>query len=252
MTHIPKTRFVACTAMAFAAVACSKSNDAKIDTTTPAPAASTAATSSPTPSPDSMVLVRGTVASMTSTQVVVKTDSASVTVAVTPPLQLYSRGTGDLAHVTPNTFIGVTTVKQADGAEKATEIHIFPEALRGLGEGSRMMNPPSNGSAASRMTNGSVSTAASDSSGSRMTNGAVAGSASGAARMSNGEVSNKNGSTMVVQYAGGSTTVTVPPKTPVTEIKAASRSLKVGDAVVLVATKGSDGALTSNKALLAK
>jgi hypothetical protein len=206
-----------------------------------------------------MVLVRGAVTSLTPNQVVVKTDSASVTVAITPPLQVYSRGPGDLAHVAQNAFIGVTTEKQPDGAEKATEIHIFPEQLRGLGEGSRMMTPPSNGSAASRMTNGSVSTGATPSSsapGSRMTNGSVASasssSASGNAKMSNGQVASTNSSTMVVQYAGGSTTVTVPPNVTVTEIKAATRPLAVGDAVVIVATKGSDGSLTSNKALLAK
>jgi hypothetical protein len=235
-------RFVACVSAAGAVAACSKSDNAKVDTAAPQPAAA-ASPSSTTASTDSMVLVRGSVTSLTANQVVVKTDSASVTVAITPPLQVYSRGPGDLAHVAQNAFIGVTTEKQPDGAEKATEIHIFPDQLRGLGEGSRMMTAPANGSAASRMTNGSVSTAATPSSsagGSRMTNGSVA------------SASSANGSTMVVQYAGGSTTVTVPPNVPVTEIKPATHTLAVGDAVVIVATKGSDGSLTSNKALLAK
>ncbi len=49
--------------------------------------------------------------------------------------------------------MGVTSVKQADGTELATEIHIFPEELRGLGEGSYMMNLTAGGDN-NRMTNG--------------------------------------------------------------------------------------------------
>ena len=67
----------------------------------------------------------------------------------------------------------MTTVKQADGTEQATEIHIFPEELRGLGEGSRMMTPAANGDG-NRMTNGNASV-------SRTTNGGAPQS-----RMSNG------------------------------------------------------------------
>ena len=34
-------------------------------------------------------------------------------------------------------FIGVTGMPQADGSQKCVEIHIFPEAMRGTGEGHR-------------------------------------------------------------------------------------------------------------------
>jgi len=226
-----------------AVVACSKTETAKVDTstpsTTPAPAPSTAAASAP--ATDSMILVRGSVASVTATQIVVQTDSASVTVATPQPVQLFSRGPSDLSHVTPNSFVGVTTVKQPDGTEQATEIHIFPDALRGLGEGSRMMNPPAgrSGSAGSRMTNGAVSTP-------QMTNGATA------SKMSNGSVASTNGTTLVVSFAGGTTTATVPAKTPITEIKPTDRKLAAGEQVVVVATRGADGKLTSQKILFAK
>jgi hypothetical protein len=225
-------------------VACAKGSDsAKMDTAAPtgAPAVGSAASA---PAPDSMTLVRGTVASVSASEVVVKNDSgASVTVTVSGPIQVFSRATGDLSHVSQNSFIGVTTVKQPDGAERATEIHIFPEELRGLGEGSRMMTPPAgaaaNGSPASRMTNGAVSTAS-------------PAAATPASRMSNGNVASTNGSTLVVQYAGGSQNVTVPPTTPVTEIKLVQQPLAAGDKVVVVAKKGTDGSLSSNKALLMK
>ena len=40
-----------------------------------------------------------------------------------------------LTDIKENSFIGVTGMPQADGSQKAVEIHIFPEALRGTGEG---------------------------------------------------------------------------------------------------------------------
>src|SRR5260221_13366567 len=42
-----------------------------------------------------------------------------------------------LSAIKQNSFIGVTGMPQADGSQKAVEIHIFPEALRGTGEGHR-------------------------------------------------------------------------------------------------------------------
>jgi hypothetical protein len=182
-------------------------------------------------------MVRGTIASASASQVVVATSTGNVTVAVTPPLQIYSRQPATLADVKDNVFIGVTTVKQPDGSERATEIHIFPEELRGLGEGSRMMNPGAGGNPGNRMTNGAVSQ-------SRMTNGS-------ASRMSNGNVANASGSTLDVQYAGGTTKVTVPPNTPVTQIKAVSKQLAAGDQVVVPAKKSADGSLSTNRVMLA-
>jgi len=182
-------------------------------------------------------MVRGTIKSASSSSLVVTTPTGDVTVAVTPPLQVYARQPATLADVKDNTFIGVTTVKQPDGSERATEIHIFPEELRGLGEGSRMMNGRGGGGGGNRMTNGAVSN-------SRMTNGA-------ASRMSNGNVANATGSTLEVQYAGGSQKVTVPPNTPVTQLKAVSKQLSTGDQVVVTAKKAPDGTLSTNRVMLA-
>jgi hypothetical protein len=174
-------------------------------------------------------MIRGTVDSVSSTRLVVATSTGNVAAAVSGPFKVYERVPAKLTDVKDNVFIGVTTVKQPDGSERATEIHIFPEELRGLGEGSRMMS----------QTNGAVSQ-------SRMTNGTAAQS-----RMSNGNVASSNGSTLVVQYAGGSQTVTVPPNTSITQLKAVSKELAVGDAVVIVATKNPDGTMTVSRAMLA-
>ncbi|MGA7487378.1 MAG: DUF5666 domain-containing protein [Xanthobacteraceae bacterium] len=40
-----------------------------------------------------------------------------------------------LAEIKDNAFIGVSGLPQPDGSQKALEIHIFPEAMRGTGEG---------------------------------------------------------------------------------------------------------------------
>ncbi|HEV7594289.1 MAG TPA: DUF5666 domain-containing protein [Gemmatimonadaceae bacterium] len=209
--------------------ACSRSADSNQDTTQAAQAGQTL-------NPAAPILLRGTVTSASANQLVLKSDTGAITVAVTQPFHLYVRAPSDLAHVKESSFIGVTTVKQPNGSERATEIHVFPEELRGLGEGSRMMAPDTS-AARSRMTNGNVSA-------SRMTNGTASQS-----RMSDGSVSSTNGSTLVVQYAGGSQTVTVPPNTPVTELKLASRNIAVGDQVAVMATKAPDGSLTSDKAV---
>jgi hypothetical protein len=185
--------------------------------------------------PDAPILLRGTVTSVSPTQLVLKSDTGAITVTISQPFHLYTRGPSDLAHVKESTFIGVTTVKQPDGSERATEIHVFPEELRGLGEGSRMMAPQAS-AAASRMTNGNVSA-------SRMTNGTAQ------SRMSNGSVSSTNGSSLVVQYAGGSQNVTVPPNTPVTELKLSSKTVAIGDQLAVMATKAADGSLTADKAV---
>jgi hypothetical protein len=225
----PARLLIVCSSLALGTTACKQGADSTQDT-------SQAAQSAQARTPNAPILLRGTVVSVSSNQIVLKSDTGTVTVATAQPFQVYTRAPSDLSKVQEKTFIGVTTVKQPDGSERATEIHIFPEELRGLGEGSRMM-APATGASASRMTNGNVSA-------SRMTNGTASQS-----RMSNGSVSSTNGSSLVVQYAGGSQNVTVPPNTPVTELKPTTRALAAGDKVALLATKAADGTLTANKAI---
>jgi len=180
------------------------------------------------PLPDASMILRGTVVSASAHELVLRSDSGVVTVKVAQPLRVYARVPSDLSQVKQSSFIGVTTVKQPDGAERATEIHVFPEELRGLGEGSHMMAPDTSASP------------------SRMTNGTAAQS-----RMSNGSVSRADGSTLVVEYPGGSQRVTVPPNTPVTELKVSAKQLTAGDQVAVLAKKAPDGSLTADKVLSA-
>lgn len=221
---------VLCWSLVLAVLGCNRGADSKQDSISPA--------SVQAPNPDAPIMLRGTVVSASANQLVLESDTGRVTVKVTQPFHVYSRVKGNLSEVKETSFIGVTTVKQPDGSERATEIHVFPEELRGVGEGSRMMAPDTT-AAASRMTNGNVSA-------SRMTNGTASPSPS---RMSNGSVSRTNGSTLVVHYPGGSQNVTVPPNTPVTTFKIASKAPAAGDKLAVLAKKAPDGSLTADKAL---
>jgi hypothetical protein len=60
-----------------------------------------------------------------------------------------------VADVKQGGFVGITAMPQADGSQKAVEIHIFPEAMRGTGEGHRPWDLMPN----STMTNGSIDSA---------------------------------------------------------------------------------------------
>jgi X-X-X-Leu-X-X-Gly heptad repeat protein len=157
-------------------------------------------------------------------------------------VKVYTRNRADLSRVTDNAFVGITSVPQPDGTQRATEIHVFPQELRGLGEGSRPMTAPASGGTPSTMTNGSVS-------GSRMTNGSAR-MTNGAARMTNGTSKGAAGGTVTVAYNGGSQTITVPPDVPVTVLEATSAKLEPGANVVVVGTRQADGSLKTSRVML--
>jgi hypothetical protein len=179
--------------------------------------------------------VRGVVASVTGDELTVNSQAGVVKMHLGNPLTVYTRTSSDLAHVTSKSFVGVTSVKQPDGSERATEIHLFPEALRGVGEGSYMMKPDQTKSPSpSRMTNGTV------------TGSGTAKDTTPKSRMTNGTVSSQSGaSTLSIEYGGGTQTIVVPPDVSVTALAPTADKLKPGDNVVALAKKQSDGSLTT-------
>src|SRR5215471_13050369 len=54
-----------------------------------------------------------------------------------PPVRVRGMVKAALSDIKDNSFIGVTGMPQSDGSQKAVEIHIFPEPMRGTGEGHR-------------------------------------------------------------------------------------------------------------------
>jgi hypothetical protein len=160
----------------------------------------------------------------------VQTKDGLVHVLTGEDLTTYKQSPSDLSHVTPSSFVGVKSEAQANGPQIAQLVLIFPPELRGAAEGSVVLDAPPGATAHGRMTNGSVSAPAAPTS-----------------RMTNGTVQTGGDRTLVVQYQDGAQTISVPPNTPVNEIKPERVKLEVGDVVYAATTKQPDGAVTSNK-----
>jgi hypothetical protein len=190
----------------------------------------------PARNPEGMTMVGGTIVRVSTSELVIKPRDGGdvVTVKLAQPFHLYGQMPSDLAHVKDTSFVGVTSIKQPDGTERATEIHVLPEEMRGVGEGGYMMNRGAS-STNSRMTNGTASQS----------------STASQSRMSNGSVKHTGGSTLVIQYQGGVQNVAVPAHTPVTEFQITSKKLAAGDQVFMLAKKAPDGSLSSANAILA-
>jgi len=84
------------------------------------------------------VRVRGTVEAADGPMITVKSrDGQSYKIKLTDNAVVRGIVKAPLSDIKANSFIGVTGMPQADGSQKAMEIHIFPEAMRGTGEGHR-------------------------------------------------------------------------------------------------------------------
>ena len=84
-----------------------------------------------------------------------------------------------IADIQKGSFIGITAMPQPDGSQKAVEIHIFPEAMRGTGEGHRPWDLMPN----STMTNATVDS----------------------------EVASNDGQVLMMKYKDGEKKIIVPP-----------------------------------------
>ena len=100
------------------------------------------------------VRVRGTIEAVDGPTLTVKSRDGKTTYKVKVAEKGVVRGIikASLSDIKENSFIGVTGMPQADGSQKAVEIHIFPETMRGTGEGHRPWDLMPN----STMTNATV------------------------------------------------------------------------------------------------
>jgi outer membrane lipoprotein SlyB len=104
---------------------------------------------------------------------------------------------GSMSDIKSNTFVGITAMPQPDGTQKAVEVHVFEESLRGTGEGHYPWDLMPN---------------------STMTNGAVA-----------QQVEKVEGNTLQVKYKDGEKTLVVPKDAEVVNLLAGSKAdLKTG------------------------
>jgi hypothetical protein len=96
-----------------------------------------AATAALAQAPD-VVRVRGTIQSVDGSMLDVKArDGADMKIKLADNAQVRTVVGKTIADVKQGLFVGITAMPQPDGTQKAVEIHIFPEAARGTGEGHR-------------------------------------------------------------------------------------------------------------------
>ena len=162
------------------------------------------------------VRVRGTIERVDGDTYVVKArDGAELKLKLEPNAAVVALIKASLADIKQGSYIGVAGMPQPDGSQKALEVHIFPEAMRGVGDGHRGWDlQPS-----STMTNGSVEQTAASS----------------------------DGQTLTLKYKDGEKKVLVPPGIPIVvytpgevgELKAGARIF------VSAAKKQPDGVLVT-------
>ena len=161
------------------------------------------------------VRIRGTVESLDGQILTVKArNGESMKVKLAETFVVIGITKASVDDIASGKFIGTTTVGQREGSLVAEEVHIFPESMRGIGEGHYDwdLRPDS------KMTNANVADVV---------------------KMANDRV-------MTVQYKGGEKKILVTPKTVVVSYAPADRSeLKPGAPVFINAQRQPDGTLAA-------
>jgi hypothetical protein len=160
------------------------------------------------------VRVRGTIEGIIDSAVyVVKTrDGAEVKVTLAEKPQIAGIVKASLSDIKEGLFVGVTAMPKPDGSLSALEVHIFPEAMRGTGEG----HYPWDLRPQSTMTNAKIEQIAA----------AV------------------DGRTLTLKYKDGEKKIFVPAEAPIVAYVPGDKSdLKPGAKVLIIAAKQPDGTL---------
>jgi hypothetical protein len=151
------------------------------------------------------VRLRGTIEALTDSKLTLRERGGQrVELAIAPNLVVTEVYPVTLADVRAGSFIGVGAMPQADGTQRAIAVTLFPEAMRGTGEGHR----PFDFLPQSTMTNATVADVA----------------------------ASPDGRRLQLRYADGEKTIVVPPEVPVVSLRPGDRGLlAVGGAVSLTA-----------------
>jgi hypothetical protein len=161
--------------------------------------------------------IRGTVEKLDGQNLTVKSrEGPELTIALAPNFTVSAVVKKSLTDIKAGDFVGAASMKGTDGKLHALEVLIFPEAMRGTGEGERPWD----------LTPGSL-----------MTNATVSG-ITGAPQ----------GQTLKVTYKGGESEIVVAPSTPIVTFAPGDASLlKPGAAIITAASKKPDGSLTASR-----
>jgi len=167
--------------------------------------------------PPSPSRVRGTIESVDGDTLAVKSRGGEdVRLHMTGDVRVVGIVKIALSDIKVGSFIGTTTVPGPDGGQNAVEVHVFPEEMRGTGEGSRPYDLRPN----STMTNATVDQS----------------------------VVGNDGHTLLIKYKDGEKKVLVSAETPVvTYVPADKADLKPGAKVIAFMKKLPDGSFETNR-----
>ena len=174
-------------------------------------AATSAAVAQQAASPQTIRL-RGTIEKLDGRAVLAKTSKGEeLTLKLADKVLVVAVVKASAADIKPGLFIGSGAMPQPDGSQKALEVHILAESMRGTGEGHR----PWDGAPNSTMTNGTVGAS----------------------------VSGVDGPMVTVQYKDGEKKIIVGPNVPIVRYEIADiPAIRAGAAFTAVATgKAADG-----------
>jgi hypothetical protein len=166
--------------------------------------------------------IRGEIVAFSGDQLTVHRRSGdTVVIGVKPDLPVAALRSITLADVKPGSFIGTAAATGTDGRLMAREVVVFPEAMRGTGEGHYAWDLEGN----STMTNANVDSV----------------------------VQGTSGRDLKLSYKGGTNSVTVPQNVPVVTIIAATHAdIQAGKKVFVVATPSGDGKYQAQRMIIEK
>jgi hypothetical protein len=164
--------------------------------------------------------VVGTVERIEGANLVVKTAQSEKVVNVAPDATVFALVKATLADVKPGTFIGVGATPQADDSQRAIRVVIFPESMRGLGEGHRPWDRPG-----TTMTNATVDTS----------------------------VTSVEGQLLTVRYKGGEKKIVIGPDTAIlTYVPAERGELKPGASVTVNGVVKAGGVVEARRIIVGR
>lgn len=165
--------------------------------------------------------IRGTIEAMDgSVMTIAARGGTTATVTVADDVTVRTIAPADIHDIKPGTYIGSAAMPQADGSLQALEVQVFPESMRGVGEGQH----PFDLKPGSTMTNATA-----------------------------GDVTGTDGRVVTMRYQGVETRLVVPPDAPVITYEPGSRSQLVkGAHVIVMAVKADDGSLVSHAVQVGK
>ena len=162
----------------------------------------------------------GTIERVVGANLIVKTAQSEKEVNVSPEATVFALVKATLADVKPGVFVGVGATPQSDGSQQAIRVMIFPESMRGLGEGHRPWDRPG-----TTMTNATVDTT----------------------------VANIDAQVVTVSYKGGEKKIVIRPDATILTYVAADRNeLKPGAGVAVSGTVGTGGAVEASRVVVGR